>query len=370
LNRNLILKINQIHENYLEKQDSISIINFYRDFFQNNHHTSQLDIKKIYNFPEKIKIPFKNEKHNFDFIKVNSSSSLYFFNGNSIYLTGRITHYIPILKSKFIKLVETEQEEEKTLNPKIKEYNKVDVLNSLNELKNNEFKYSASNLNKLKDGKTNIYNNYNFVFILNDENFIIFYEPQIQTDPSLNSNIEKSKSFDDISSSKIQSKVLKIEFVSITENENNELEEVFIPDEKMMLHIDQREFEDSNRFKNDINIQNPSVNQNIREYSNFYNSNNGKIQISYNENEKNQMFDDKFSNFSSNLITAGNIENYYNEYFLSQKEDKVSLDEEYSKELFTEDAANDEIFDKSFNFEQSIEELRNYINLVGISLLE
>lgn len=47
-----------------------------------------------------------------------------------------------------------------------------------------------------------------------------------------------------------------------------------------------------------------------------------------------------------------------------------SEDEEYGAELFTENASDSEIFESTFNFEQKIEELRSYINLVGISLLE
>ena len=82
-------------------QDHSAIKNLYREIYQNNYFRNQHEIKKIYTSPEKIKIPFKNDKIKIDFVQANSSSSLYFYNQNEIYLTGKITENIPILKSEF-----------------------------------------------------------------------------------------------------------------------------------------------------------------------------------------------------------------------------------------------------------------------------
>lgn len=204
---------------------------------------------------------------------------------------------------------------------------------------------------------------------MNDDNFIILYEPICTYSDDI-SYSKNSNSLEKIEQ-KLQTKTLKIEFLPIFEFEKNFLNNSFIPEERKPI--------DSIIKENSSNL-NMSVNQslednNLRKSTNNNNrlnrgSNKIKIKLSYNEieNENNSVSEDKTSNISNSLLTAGNFGNYYSDNIFNN--DKGSLEEDYSKDLFTENATNDEIFNNSFNFEHSIEELRNYINLVGISLLE
>lgn len=267
------------------------------------------------------------------------------------------------MKNNALKLLEHEEEGTGNLNQDLK---MVDVLNTINDVENKKH----NNLNE--NIRANILNSYNLVFILNDDNFVILYEPQANENFK---SIEKSLSQEKINS-KLSTRELKIELVPMFDlgfdKSNNSLK----PEERIAIGPEY-EKEEINNFadtSNELTAQKSNFSDNMQENIVQYGTNNMKIKLSYNqgENVNKSIFEDKTSNISSNLITAGNLGagNFYSEIGMLKNEDKGSLDEEYSKELFTENATNDEIFENTFNFEQSIEELRNYINLVGISLLE
>lgn len=77
-------------------------------------------------------------------------------------------------------------------------------------------------------------------------------------------------------------------------------------------------------------------------------------------------------NFHIRLHTNSNeLEGeYINSYTQETPDDTGFLhDFEISKEFFSDNASTNELFDNNLSFEQSIEELRNYISLVGISFV-
>jgi len=386
INKEIIYKIEQTHAIYLVgKQDHSIIKNLYRDIFQTNYYRSQPAIKKLYTIPEKIKIPAaaKKDKIKIDFIKATSNCSLYVFNRNSIYLTGKITEKIPLLKNYTLRISEYDHENNENIsgssNKNGKDNRKIDILYSIN----NDVKYLEGNNLKEEHNKdsSNILNLYNFVFILNDENFVILYEPQIHDSNNPNKSIEKSSVISELElNSKYPSscKSLEIELVPMFETGNEANNCFTLPHERVTIGLEsvKEDISSDDLSNNNSSIHEttdaqksiPNSTYDIKIQNNFiqYGTNNLKMKLTYNsENENKSLFEDKTGNISSNFITDGNIGeagSYYNDNSLN--------DEEYPKELLTENANNDEIFKNTFSFEQTIEELRNYINLVGISLLE
>jgi alpha-tubulin suppressor-like RCC1 family protein len=77
-------------------------------------------------------------------------------------------------------------------------------------------------------------------------------------------------------------------------------------------------------------------------------------------------------NFHLRLHTNSNeLEGEYVHSHTQQTPDDTGFlhDFEISKEFFSDNASTNELFDNNISFEQSIEELRNYISLVGISFV-
>ena len=69
---------------------------------------------------------------------------------------------------------------------------------------------------------------------------------------------------------------------------------------------------------------------------------------------------------NTNVEHEEQVFNTYNNQY--ENEERLYQEYDISKDFFSDNASTNEIFDNSVSFEQSIEELRSYISLVGISL--
>ncbi len=244
------------------------------------------------------------------------------------------------------------------------ESQKIDVLNSI---KGNS---DSNSFEIYKNGnEINIYNNYNFVFIFNDDYFLILYE---QHNPNINnSKLADNSGNQEEVDSKLNKKILKLKlklipiYKSEIENSKN-----LLPQEGIIRDIN------NDNEKNDFNfnIENENNNLNfkkdLKKIPKKFFEDNLNFKSSYDGNDRDSIPDEKISSLSSSILFTGNVVKYKSENISPKIDDFSSLDYDFSKELFNENTNNNEIFDNSFNFEQSIEELRNYINLVGISLFE
>ena len=209
------------------------------------------------------------------------------------------------------------------------------------ELSNSNKNFQERENNNLQNNfEINLFNLYNFVFILTDENLLIFYEQS----SILNSNNSESLISENDKNNFLYNKnnhLLEIKLIPILEENNSNIE-----------------FGNANKNSNNLNKE-------------FFtgisptNKNNIKFKTTYKENKIDDLEEEKISVLCSNLITSGNIDNYSD-----NENDSTQRNFEYGNELFTENASSTDIFDNFYSFEQTIEELRSYINLVGISLSE
>jgi hypothetical protein len=136
---------------------------------------------------------------------------------------------------------------------------------------------------------------------------------------------------------------------------------------------------DSNNIKLKLSHNNYNYKNNYNYNDSNYNSDND-LNLSKNNyfsnknlNFENFILNDDYNNINNNEDN-NNYNNYNNYNNFNNKIENIngsfSQDNLFGKELFTDHTENNEIFVNNFSFEQTVEELRSYINLVGISLIE
>lgn len=411
MNKELIKKFNE-----LDNKEIHSIENFYRDFKEKNFYQNHEEIKKIYFQPERIKIPGYKNKQNFELIKTFGDSSLYYLNEKEIFLTGKILENNKSLRNSILQIYENNLSDNNNNNDSY-------IVNKENNIINTESKTARENNNDnnenyLRNFNENLLNKYNFLFLVNNENAVLFYEKIFGINNNINSiNIDnntesnsklplslsrensnsstgKKESFLRSNSKKILTEeerekmnLLSFKLIKIFEENdkynyedyNNEINELIDVNENNNSdnseNINNESYEIIEKKNNNILYENNSLNEEKVQY--LYDSNNIKLKLSC-DNEKNFDKFNKLNNFNSNEL---NLNNYFSNNYNSNKNlnlnftpqknnESFSQENLYGKELFSENSENNEIFNNNFSFEQTIEELRSYINLVGISLLE